>query len=94
LCEIFEKCWNTVVAQCRLRKEESAFFSESDIHHALASSLESENVNHVHVELPIPLEPSSLWAQIEKFGKVSFGKDITEQTCAFYTKKHLDLFRK
>jgi len=73
LCEIFEKCWKTVVAQCRLRKKESAFFSESDIHHALVSSLESESISHVHVELPIPLEPSDLWAQIERFGKVTFG---------------------
>lgn len=74
LCKVFEKCWKVIVDRYRLRRKEFAFFSESDVHHALASSLESENLSHVHLEFPISLEPSDLWAQVEKFGKVSFGK--------------------
>ena len=63
-----------MINRYKLRKKDFAFLSESDIHHSFASLLENENVGSVHTEFPIPLEPDQLWAQIERFGKVSFGK--------------------
>ena len=74
LAETFRKCWKILIGKYKLRSREFVFFSESDIHRALANLLEKERVGHVHVEFPIPLDPNELWGQIEKFGKVAFRK--------------------
>ena len=84
----FVECWKKVIAQFRLRSRENVFFSESDIHHALISSLEKEKVKQIHVEFPLPLDPSDLWKQIERFGQVTYGKDYYRaDVCVFDEEK-------
>jgi len=72
--QLFEECWKTIVDRYRLRSEDFVFFSESDVHRALANLLDIENVGSVHVEFPMPLEPDKFWVQIERFGRVTYAK--------------------
>ena len=46
-----------MVKQYRLRQKDFAFFSESDIHHSLASLLNRKNVDSVHVEFQYYFSP-------------------------------------
>lgn len=74
LGKVLERCWEELCAMYKLRRGQSPFLSEADVHHTLATLLEREKIGDVHIEFPLPMDPSRLWEQIEWFGRVGLGK--------------------